>query len=188
MAQHVKTRQRVPVLDALRGAAVLLMILDHVLSVTDPVSDLRYTLTRLSLPLFCGVAAAIPDRSWSRRTKVLLAVAVVVEAALNPIIGLGEPGPVLLIVGALLVVTWGRKRDAVMIVGALGLLQSLYQPLGWTGYEPGLVVAWCALGGQAVRELCRSGRVPRVPALERVGRHAVAWYVGHLVVLGVAVG
>ncbi len=64
----------------------------------------------------------------------------------------------------------------------LGLISALYVPVGWHGYEPGLVLAWFCLGLLARLEWFALG--DRLPVqLERVGRRPLIWYVGHLVVL-----
>lgn len=171
--------------DALRGAAILLMVLDHVLHVVDPDSVLRtgspVAVTRLSLPLFMLAAAAVwRPLTWRRYGRLTLVG--MVESVLYVVLGMGGPGIVALVVGVLLLV------DVVgvsWLVGVLGLVQARYASIGWfEGYQPGMVLLWFVLG----RLAWQAGAVScpwwlRWPVLAWVGRHPIWWYVGHLLVL-----
>lgn len=182
------TERRVVGVDRLRGLAVLLMVLDHVVALVDPAAPVRYTLTRLSLPAFMAAAAAVwSGRLSGRSCRRLLAVAVV-EAALVAALGLGQPGivAVYLAVAVGVSVAWPWVRSHVGLVVVLGLIQAFYVRVGWDGYEPGLVLAWFALGLLARSEVVDLGE--RLPAwLSSVGRRPLAWYVGHLAVLAAVV-
>lgn len=175
------TRGRDRAVDALRGLAVLLMVLDHVLVQVEPLSPLRFTVTRLSLPLFVGCAATVHRGTMRpRRVAALLAVGLL-EAVDNPWLHLGTPGPVLLIGGTALVMCWEPARSRAGLLGALGLLQALYLPVAWSGYQPGLVLAWWVLGVvlvDALRPLAW-----RFDALAFVGRGPLRFYVAHLLIL-----
>lgn len=173
--------------DGLRGAAIVLMVLDHVLVQADPDSFLRYSLTRLSLPAFM-FAAAVVWRPLSWRRFASLTVAAVVEVLVSPP-GMPVPGIVAVILLVLLFIEllrWASPRILELpgVLGVLGLLGALYQPWsgdidGWTGYEPGLVLAWWALGRLAAHELePLAVRSPRW--LRAIGRRPLWWYVGHL--------
>lgn len=159
------------------------MALDHLLVEAGHAgSGLRWTFTRLALPLFAACAATVFRGRISPGRWPVLAALVGVEWALNPYLHLGLPGPVTLLVACMLLwsIPWVRSHGAV--VGAFGLLQALYQPVSWSGYQLGLVAAWWALGDGVARQAEQWG-----PALgrglEAVGRRPALWYAGHLAVL-----
>lgn len=183
-----KRRLRTAWVDQLRGAAVLLMVLDHVLVQVAPTHWLRYTVTRLSLPLFVMAATFVWTGSVSSRRLRQLALAVVVETVLLGALGMAEPGPVAMIALVLVVasvVPWVRYNAAPVAV--LGLLQALYLPFPWDGYQPGLVFAWWGIGCLGAAGFVGWGeRCPGWFAV--VGRRPLAWYCGHLFVLAVIVG
>lgn len=186
---------RLLVVDVIRGAAVLLMLLDHVLAVTWADSPLRYgsplMVTRLSLPLFMLAAAAVwAPGKLSRRWR-LVPVAVV-ETFLGAYLGLDVVG-IVAVFGLSLVVLECAARlrldlDRPFVPATVAILFTLYAPVpAWPGYQLSLVLAWFLLG----RCYWASVWAFSVPAwsrpLEVVGRHPLAWYVGHLVVLAALV-
>ena len=93
----VQVKDRLGWVDRLRGAAVLLMVLDHVLVQVAPGHLLRLTLTRLSLPLFLICAAHVWRGGMSSRRVRQLGFAVVAETVLLGALEMAEPGPVALI-------------------------------------------------------------------------------------------
>lgn len=175
---------RLVVVDRLRGLAVALMVLDHVLVQLDRDSILRVTVTRPALPLFMICAAIVWKPATWRRWTVLLALALV-ELVLFIPLGMGVPGIVAVFALVLVVIdAVGIDRfdrwSAVFL--AAGILQALYLPVGWRGYEPGLVLAWFALGRLAAAPFLELGS--RVPdGFASIGRRPLVWYVGHLVAL-----
>lgn len=198
---EVPTRTRVGAIDAIRGAAIGLMVLDHVLVQVDPTSPLRsgspFMITRLSLPLFMLAAAAVwrPPQvyGWRRvlRRWAILFVAGVAETMLYTVLGMSTPGiiAVFLWVQVLVdVAAWalgGRFGPvAAWSLGVLFLLQALYWKLDHAGYQEGLVGAWWVLGYLALgSHPVGAIAVGRVGALAWVGRHPWVWYFGHLLVL-----
>lgn len=184
-------RPRLTYLDALRGLAVALMILDHTIATTAIGGDytIRHTITRLSLPAFCFAAAGTyTGRQSPRRLVQLLGVILLAEIPLNGALGLGLPGPVfLLVLTATAACVFPTIAQRPVLFGTLGLLQALYLPVAVTGYQPGLVLLWWCLGRLGWHELSTYAR--RLPAwLEPIGRRPLTWYVGHLLVLTVLAG
>lgn len=111
-AAHLRAARLVG-LDRLRGLAVLLMVADHVLVAVDPSSLARFTITRLSLPLFCLVAGSLAVRA-RRRRLLPVAVAGVVVLPLEWAAGLGVPGPLLLVALAVAVCGLAARVRAVL--------------------------------------------------------------------------
>jgi len=175
-------RVRLAWVDQLRGLAIVLMILDHVLVQVAPSHPLRYTATRLALPLFMACSAQVV-RGFTRRRWAQLLAAIAAEAVLMPLTGLASPGilAVYLLATVLLMYTPGGH---VAVVGVLGLLQAIYLSTGWEGYQPGLVVAYLAFGAFAALtgELQRLGSWLPV-WLGSLGRRPLVWYIGHLLPL-----
>lgn len=192
MSVQVETARSVRVagLDRLRGLAVVLMVLDHVLLIVvggGLALVLRLSVTRLSLPLFCVVAGAlVVDRPrWRRLGAVVLAgyVAMVIGYPL----GIGQPDVLVVLAVALAVAPLVVRVGWALPGLCWCLLQATTWPFPWRGYQPGVVLGLVLVGHLAGRE--RLGRIgDRLPEVfERVGRRPLAWYLGHLLVLGLAV-
>lgn len=165
-------------LDSLRGLAVLLMLLDHVFVFDrSPVGWwLRHTLTRAAFPLFFGIAGylwQIRLKGSSRRRWGHLVGSAAAAQALAVLAGFPSPDVLVLFV-AVSVLRPLIVSSPVLGLG-VGLLQCLYLPVPWTGYQPGLAFAWASLGVLAAR----SGAAPcrSVPGLAWVGRRALGVYV-----------
>lgn len=182
---------RLTVLDRLRGLAVLLMLLDHglFLSMTlhpggDLRSDLRSTVTRFSMPLFMVVSGFLLERTSRRRAVTVLFAALLVSVVL--LVCWPEfAQPEILTLWVLLFPLRSLFLRFPLETVVLGVLQVLHLPVGWPGYEPGLVAVFLAVGVLArdrVEVLSRPARLlPRW--LEVVGRHSLGVYVFHLVLL-----
>lgn len=195
--EPVATRARMRLPDAVRGAAVLLMVLDHVLLQIDAGHPLRvghvWSITRYSLPLFMLASAAVwrGGRSWQRwSTLVLVAV---YEWHMTGVLGMPEPGIVLVFLVVLVQVevvsfAWGRRMGgaAVYALGVVGLVQALYSPVAIAGYQPGLVTLWWCLGYLGWHGGVWAYQWRGFAPLEVVGRHPLAWYCGHLYVIAFA--
>lgn len=191
---------RLRTLDALRGFAIVLMVVDHVIVATQTVSsnpellfEVRRSLTRLAMPLFMVVSGALwalhgaPSRR--RLTQVFVAaVAVNVSLAVTwPEVGLPE----ILAVWVGCALAAKLFLEAPVEVAVLGLLFAWHYPLDWDGFQPGFVAAFVALGVL----WARTGRTgfadplaAHLPELfAAAGRRPLSIYVGHLVVLVSAV-
>ncbi|HEX9705446.1 MAG TPA: hypothetical protein VGA20_09385 [Gemmatimonadales bacterium] len=175
-------------LDGLRGAAVLLMLADHMLALASPAHVLRFTLTRLSLPAFmvaAGAGLAARGRLPSDRRVVQCGAAAAVATGASWWLGFALPEAVTLYL-LTLPLAWALRRawpEAVV----LGLVQALSLPVPWGGYQPGLVLAYLALGIGAAGSL-GAARWRWPGWVQTVGRRPLAWYAGHLAVLAMVAG
>ena len=183
------TTTRLPGLDAARGLAVLVMVLDHVLIVTGhPDSAVRATVTRAAMPLFMVVAGALISRLRGRR---LLRTAIAGLALPMFVPWIDNPNIlVLYVIGTLCVAgcRWALGRTGLWLLVIAGLtgLANGYDAIG-TGYPPNAVIALMGVGAllgrthleQAFSRLLRPG----LRWLAYLGRRPLAVYLGHLVVL-----
>lgn len=172
-------------IDAIRGAAIALMVTDHVLLVAGAPEWTRLGPTRLAMPAFALVAGALPGRPHVRPRQIAAAAAAAVACTYA-----GIPGPLFL---AALVLAIAAVRAfptaAVAVVAVAATLAANGVALaGTTGYElPGLV-ALVALGRLAAPQIHHAAaRLPRLDVLELAGRHPLGLYVGHLAALAVIV-
>lgn len=134
--------------DKLRGAAVLLMVVDHAL-VAFPAGvvgqAVRMTATRASLPLFCVVVGAFGSSSvrWGRVATVAAVGAAV--SAPGAVLGLGRPDVLLVLAAVLAVAPLAASNPLPWLVVAV--LQPVTWPVPGTGYQPGTVLALVIVGG-----------------------------------------
>ena len=190
-----RSRVRIPALDGLRGIAILLMVFDHLLLLSlemMPGTDLREfarrSVTRFAMPLFMIVSGFLLDQVSRRRMgQVVLAAGMV-----NLTLWLLWPSfalPEILAVWAFLLPVRAFLVRHPVEAAALGLLQAMYLPVHWPGYEPGIVLVFLALGrlwatrpGREDGLLSQIGT--RVPGwVAALGRRPLLLYVGHLLPL-----
>lgn len=182
-------------LDAVRGAAVLLMVLDHVLHVGVtfhgwPASLylLRLSVTRLALPAFMIVAGYL----WAyrgvsvRRVRDLIAAAAI-SAVLCWLISIPLPEVLLCYLLGLALSPMILRRPLLFIVGGFLWAFNFSDRLPVWAYQPAYVVAWASLGvllcqatGWYVEE---APRRPWANPLIALGQRPLALYVFHLAVL-----
>lgn len=185
-------------LDAVRGAAIVLMILDHALGfaqttdLTQPwMHDIRFSITRLAMPAFMVCSGMLLSRRGiaRRRWFEVAAVAVAVNGAAL-ISGLSTFVPDILAIWCLVMLLATPLRRFPATIAVLGLLQATYWRLPIAGYQPGWVLAFVALGVL----MARSGDQEVLPAIARrtpawataIGRKPLRWYAGHLACLAAA--
>ncbi len=186
--------QRIWQLDRIRGLAIVLMLLDHVLALNPSVGGMavRLSLTRFAMPLFmmtAGYLIASKRSAFSARRLSVIAAAGVVSCTCCWSLSL--PTFDILVGFAFVVMVTGAVVRWPLLLVLVGFIQAAWLPLHFPAYELGAVVAWVSIGALIVGSmhsgsfLAWADRVPRV--LEPIGRYPLRWYVGHLVVLAVMV-
>jgi len=161
--------------DALRGAAILLMVLDHAAFVfgLEWVRDF----TRFAMPLFMVTAGYLATRVGHRYVMVVAAALATLPMAWF----LGLAFLHILTIFVLVYPLLFLRVQLLVPLASVLLVVAWNWPLS-LGYEPGYVLAFLLLG----RFLRVSGWQPpsvTVPGVEAVGRWPLTWYVVHLVLL-----
>lgn len=171
-------------LDRLRGLAVLLMVLDHVLLVVGEGLALRLTVTRAALPIF-GLLAGALWRPGARVRLLQLGGAAIVATYLGVVLGMPRPDVLVVIFVALLAMHAYRRWPVATF--AVAAIQATTWGIAAGGYEPGVLLVLMVGGYEFGRErLDVLGR--RAPALlELLGRYPLSLYLGHLALLALAV-
>lgn len=175
---------RLDSLDRARGLAIVVMVIDH-LAVYGWLGSLggpaQVTIGRLAMPLFFLLAGHLAHRLTSRHAWVFLL------GALLPVYVTPIDSPNVLCwwaLGCVLLVIfrWAGVSPALIAIIGLSLLANRVRgPEGHT-YDP-----WGLWGLMAVGSLIPTrwfswgDRLPHV--LGPIGRHPIAWYAGHLLLL-----
>lgn len=186
--------RRDPDIDAWRGLAILLMLLDHfALVMLEHFGGgigwhvIRLTLTRPAMPIFFVTLGWLliehrPSADRIVRTSCLAALCTVLWLALGQ-----HQGDILWgVVVVLLLRRW--VVDVPWLVLGVGLIQSAYWPgLNFAGgYEIGRLFAFASLG-PLLHAWLAGFPISFRPGIQRhlgvVGQHPLSWYVGHLIVL-----
>jgi hypothetical protein len=175
-----EARRRSGRLDALRGVAVLAMVVDHVARFAD-VPELRLTVGRVAMPLFFLLAGHLARRvSWRLLWIGLLGL-------LLPSVAPWIDNPNVLLYLALfcpLIVLLRRRRVLLLAGAAYGLTLGAngYLALVGSGYAPAGLLGLMCLGALASRaDLERLRWSPRW--LQLAGRYPLTLYVGHVLIL-----
>ncbi|MFB9542561.1 acyltransferase family protein [Micromonospora sagamiensis] len=192
---EVTAQQRDSGLDRLRGLAIILMVIDHVLVVvlanvaSEPwMEAIRLTLTRLSMPLFMILSGLLLARRGYPSRKRILQI-LVAAALLNLLLNQVEVGlvtPEILAVWLTLLPFFPLIARYPVEAAGLGILQLRNLPIAWDGYQPGEAAAFIALG-VVLNRISDSALLRHAIAIPRwceaVGRRPLLWYVGHLTIL-----
>lgn len=171
-------------LDALRGLAIVLMMVDHVALVYGAPFGVREIITRLAMPLFMLLAGYL-WRPGLRMRHLDLIVAAALSVPLSWLIG-SDTVPILVVLVLVLPLMELAHRYPLALL-VLAIVQPITWPIAWYGYQPGAILALLIVG-----HLMRWSRLPsdwlrvgeRMPFLAPVGRWPLMIYVGHLVLLG----
>lgn len=176
----VLSANRVVGLDAFRGLAILLMIGDH-LSLFLGLDGYRMTLGRLAMPMFFLLAGHLAGRlRWRHAWIALLGVAL-------PLAAPWVDSPNVLVwwaLGSCVLVAARRLGVPALLIVAVGLTVGAngWELVGGHTYEPAALVGLMALGSVWPRHwFTWAAAAPGWVAA--VGRHPVAWYVGHVLLL-----
>lgn len=178
--------RRVGWIDGARGLSIVLMIVSHVdLVLGAPLGWwFHVVLMRPVAPVFMMLFATLWRPGWRRRHWHLVGGAVVAQLCVAFLFGT-VPNILVLLLWAVLLMPFVDRWPVVVILVAVNQLAFWPVPDWWTGYPPGLLLAFLVAG----RHLSPAGflegygRVGSWLRLEAVGRRPMTWYVGHLVFL-----
>lgn len=169
-------------LDAVRGLAILLMVVDHMAAAWPTAWGVREVLTRAAMPLFMLLLGYL-FREFNQVRHWQVVAAVFLEVPLLLVVAGTEVG-ILVHVAFLLPLMVVAVRYPWPCLG-LALVQTSAWPMPFSGYEPGLVFAFMIMGHLMRRAGSEAlqGIGEHVLALAPVGRYPLAIYCGHLFVL-----
>lgn len=177
------TKQRHTGIDNLRGLAIVLMIVDHVILVFEGPVEIRYTLTRLSMPLFFLISGHVAKRIDA--PKLLL---IGTLGFLLPIYVTFVDNPNVLFwyaVSVPIIVLCKRKPIALygIVLFALTIMANYFQGTSFgNSYNPLALLALMAVGALIPRDNFQfANRLPSFLAF--VGSFPLSIYVGHLLAL-----
>jgi len=189
-------------IDRLRGLAVVLMVVDHLLVAATAVMVERPTLmtlgrltlvdclrllTRPSLPLFAVCSGVLLSRRSStsvRRLAQIGVAAAVSQVMFTPIAGMPDIDVLVVFLAAILM--WPLARGHLVETIVLGIVAATNLPPfphGLTGYSVGLVLAFMAVGAAVARSGPEDalGAARRLPSgFGRLGRRPITAYLIHL--------
>lgn len=203
MTSHAPVRARNLIIDAMRGAAIILMVIDHSLAALEStglyniiVEYSRLTITRVSMPLFMiasGIVWSLYGLRAKRWVQVLLLAAVL--NAMTRILWPDFNFPEILLVWTLLAIFWKLIRRFPVLTLIIAFIQNTYWQVYWQAYQPGEVAIFLATGvliARApleriwkIRETSRMNNIINVCA--KVGRYPLTIYGVHLAILAVLV-
>lgn len=181
---------RIGWIDGARGLSIVLMIVSHVdLAFGAPLGVWFHLYAmRPVAPVFIMLFALLWRPGWRRRHVQLLAAAPVAQAC-AVVLGFAVPNILVLLLVALVAMPAVHRYPAVVGIAAVNQLVFWPAPEWWTGYPPGFLLVFLIIGHhlEATGFLRSYGRVGQRLRLGTVGRQPLRWYLGHLLVLAVAV-
>jgi uncharacterized membrane protein len=194
-------KSRLQILDAMRGFAIVIMILDHALSAleslgiqSDVVEYSRLSVTRFSMPLFMiasGIAWGRFGLRFQRWAQVLIWGLVI-----NSMTRLLWPEfnfPEILAIWAALAIVWKLIQRFPIITMIIGYTQTTYWQIPWQGFQPGELAIFLGVGvllsKVSLDFLWRERRTSRLlKPLAVVGRYPLTIYGSHLIAVTIIVG
>jgi len=191
---------RIFIIDAIRGLAIALMVLDHSLFAIETigisnvvVEYSRLSITRFSMPLFMIASGII----WAlyglkiRRWFQVFALALLINLVTRFLWADFNYPEILLVwtmlaIGSRLIV---RFPITVMIIG---YTQFIFWPIPWSGFQPGELAIFLGVGVLVARApLEKAWKHMRfkslISALSFLGRYPLSIYSGHLILLSLIV-
>lgn len=162
--------------DKVRGAAILVMMLDHLLLFIDPTSPIRYTFTRLAMPLFFIVSGQLLRRLNYSRLGIVAAIGILLPSYAHFI----DSPNVLLIYAISAIILIKLPYPKTIIAIALAFYANRYTAVIGTSYQPLALLAFMALGRTFPVAEWRGDWIPGWVAF--LGKRPLEWYVGHIVV------
>lgn len=168
-------------LDKLRGAAVVLMVLDHVALVLLGNPFALRLVGRLSMPLFALTIGALAVKPLSSSRALHWAGALLAALLLYPLAGL--PGPLLLL--WLAAGRWAAVRLTKLQAGLVAAVALAVSANGYGMALPGeydpIALVGLVLVGRLITALYLNDLGHRLPGqLARIGRYPLGVYIGHV--------
>ncbi len=191
---------RILIIDAIRGLAIALMIIDHSLFAIESIGVAnniveysRLSVTRFSMPLFM-IASGVIWTLYGLRIKRWIQV-FILSIILNVTIRVLWPdfnNPEILFVWTLLAICWRLIIRFPITVMIIGYTQFIFWPVSWGGYQPGELAIFLGVGVLIARAPLDKvwGRIKfekLLSTLAFLGRYPLSIYSGHLISLSLIV-
>ncbi len=191
---------RIFIIDAIRGLAIALMVLDHSLFAIETIGIAnvvveysRLSITRFSMPLFMIASGII----WAlyglriRRWFQVFVLAVILNFATR-ILWADFNYPEILLVWTMLAIGSRLIVRFPITVMIIGYTQFIFWPIPWSGFQPGELAIFLGVGVLVARApLEKAWKHMRfkslISALSFLGRYPLSIYSGHLILLSLIV-
>lgn len=191
---------RIFIIDAIRGLAIVLMVLDHSLFAIESIGvtnalieNSRLTITRFAMPLFMiasGLIWALYGLKVKRWIQVFV-VAILLNLFLR-VFWSDFNNPEILFVWAILAIGWRLIVRFPISVIIIGYIQFIFWPIPWSGFQPGELAIFLGVGVLAARtaldQLWKYIKFEKLlSALAFIGHYPLSIYCGHLISLSLIV-
>jgi len=191
---------RIFIIDAIRGLAIALMVLDQSLFAIETIGIAnvvveysRLSITRFSMPLFMIASGII----WAlyglriRRWFQVFVLAVILNFATR-ILWADFNYPEILLVWTMLAIGSRLIVRFPITVMIIGYTQFIFWPIPWSGFQPGELAIFLGVGVLVARApLEKAWKHMRfkslISALSFLGRYPLSIYSGHLILLSLIV-
>lgn len=191
---------RILIIDAIRGLAIALMILDHSLFAIESIGVAnniveysRLSITRFSMPLFM-IASGMIWVLYGLRIKRWFQV-FILSILINITIKVLWPdfnNPEILFVWTIIAIGYQLIVRFPITVMIIGYIQFIFWPVLWSGYQPGELAIFLSVGVLVARApLDKTWKKIRfeklLSTLAFLGRYPLSIYSGHLISLSLIV-